>query len=229
MSQSLLSPEAEIARARSSGGLLGEAALSLYGAAGHVAAPVAGAFLKWRGRQGKEDVGRRGERFGITHRARPAGPLDLGACGERRRNAGGAAARRSAGGARRDHPADDRHGDSRGGRGPASAEAGDPSIRADRHAGRRSMRFLDHWRPGLVLFAESEFWPTILRALERRGVPLVVINARMSDRSFRAWRAFSPVARAILERVGAVPGADAGRRGAAPPARGRTRDGFAAT
>ncbi len=75
MSQSLLSPEAEIARPRNAGGLVGEAALSLYGAAGRVAAPVAGAFLKWRGRQGKEDVGRRGERFGITHRARPAGPL----------------------------------------------------------------------------------------------------------------------------------------------------------
>jgi 3-deoxy-D-manno-octulosonic-acid transferase len=61
--------------------------------------------------------------------------------------------------------------------------------------------FLDHWRPNLALFAESELWPNMLRALRRRSLPLAIISARMSERSFRAWRAFTPLARAVLGRA----------------------------
>jgi 3-deoxy-D-manno-octulosonic-acid transferase len=63
-------------------------------------------------------------------------------------------------------------------------------------------RFLDHWRPDLVIFAESELWPTMLAAVHRRSLPLAVVNARMSERSFRAWQAFTPLARAVLGRAG---------------------------
>jgi 3-deoxy-D-manno-octulosonic-acid transferase len=62
-------------------------------------------------------------------------------------------------------------------------------------------RFLDHWRPDLALFVESELWPTTLAALGRRGIPLAVVNARMSERSFRRWNAAAPLARSILGRV----------------------------
>ena len=62
-------------------------------------------------------------------------------------------------------------------------------------------RFLDHWRPGLALFAESELWPTTLKAVGRRRLPLVVVNARMSERSFRSWGAFPPLARAVVGRA----------------------------
>jgi 3-deoxy-D-manno-octulosonic-acid transferase len=62
-------------------------------------------------------------------------------------------------------------------------------------------RFLRHWRPDLALFAESELWPTTLSALAARALPLVVFNARMSERSFRGWRMFAPVARALMSRV----------------------------
>ena len=48
-------------------------------------------------------------------------------------------------------------------------------------------RFLDHWRPNLVLLAESELWPNMIDAVERRGVPIALVNARLSDRSFRRW------------------------------------------
>lgn len=61
-------------------------------------------------------------------------------------------------------------------------------------------RFLDHWRPDLVLFAESELWPTMLKEVGRRAKPLVLINARMSERSFRSWRAWPPFARAVMRR-----------------------------
>ncbi|MFN3076714.1 MAG: 3-deoxy-D-manno-octulosonic acid transferase [Alphaproteobacteria bacterium] len=49
-------------------------------------------------------------------------------------------------------------------------------------------RFLDHWRPGLVLLTESELWPNTLCEIARRTIPLVLINGRVSDRSFRRWQ-----------------------------------------
>lgn len=48
-------------------------------------------------------------------------------------------------------------------------------------------RFLDHWRPDLALWVESEFWPNLLRAIAARGVPLVLVNARISPRSYAGW------------------------------------------
>ena len=45
-------------------------------------------------------------------------------------------------------------------------------------------RFLDHWRPDAAAFVESELWPNLLAACQARRIPLVLLNARMSARSF---------------------------------------------
>jgi 3-deoxy-D-manno-octulosonic-acid transferase len=49
-------------------------------------------------------------------------------------------------------------------------------------------RFLDHWKPDIVLWVESEFWPNLLTAIHRRGIPLILINARVSPDSFSGWQ-----------------------------------------
>lgn len=49
-------------------------------------------------------------------------------------------------------------------------------------------RFLDHWRPDLVLWSESDLWPNMLAGLDRRGIPRALLNGRMSERSFDRWR-----------------------------------------
>ena len=49
-------------------------------------------------------------------------------------------------------------------------------------------RFLDHWRPDLALWVESEFWPNLLLETHRRGIPMALLNARMSAASFRGWQ-----------------------------------------
>lgn len=49
-------------------------------------------------------------------------------------------------------------------------------------------RFLDHWRPDVVLWTESEIWPNLLAAVRSRGIPAALVNARMSERSFARWR-----------------------------------------
>lgn len=62
-------------------------------------------------------------------------------------------------------------------------------------------RFLDHWQPHLALFAESELWPNMMVELETRLVPLILVNARLSPRSFRRWQRMPGLARALLGRV----------------------------
>jgi 3-deoxy-D-manno-octulosonic-acid transferase len=59
-------------------------------------------------------------------------------------------------------------------------------------------RFLDHWRPNLALWMESELWPNLVRETQRRGVPMALINGRMSKRSLRGWRHFSGLVRSLL-------------------------------
>lgn len=49
-------------------------------------------------------------------------------------------------------------------------------------------RFLDHWRPDVALWTESEIWPNLLAGVRTRGIPAALINARMSERSFARWR-----------------------------------------
>jgi len=61
-------------------------------------------------------------------------------------------------------------------------------------------RFLDHWQPDLALVAESEIWPNTIMALHERHTPLVLVNARMSDRSFRRWQKMPRVIGSLLER-----------------------------
>ncbi len=62
-------------------------------------------------------------------------------------------------------------------------------------------RFLDHWRPALVLLAESELWPNLLAEVARRRTPLALVNARMSARSFGRWRRAPWVIAALLDQV----------------------------
>jgi 3-deoxy-D-manno-octulosonic-acid transferase len=75
-------------------------------------------------------------------------------------------------------------------------------------------RFLDHWRPDLALWIESELWPNLVLETASRQVPMVLINARMSDRSFASWQRWPTVIRPLLRcfrRVLAQSEADAAR------------------
>ncbi len=62
-------------------------------------------------------------------------------------------------------------------------------------------RFLRHWRPALSIFVESEIWPATLARLSRAGIPRVVVNGRVSERSYRRWRRLGPIARGIFGRI----------------------------
>ena len=59
-------------------------------------------------------------------------------------------------------------------------------------------RFLDHWQPSLALFMESDLWPNMILAGATRRLPMVLINGRMSHRSFPRWRRISASIEALL-------------------------------
>jgi 3-deoxy-D-manno-octulosonic-acid transferase len=65
-------------------------------------------------------------------------------------------------------------------------------------------RFLSHWRPDAACFVESELWPNQLAACQAMGIPLMLVNARMSDRSFARWRYVPNLARRVLGGVALV-------------------------
>jgi 3-deoxy-D-manno-octulosonic-acid transferase len=58
--------------------------------------------------------------------------------------------------------------------------------------------FFDHWQPQLALLVESELWPNLILESRRRGVPLALINARMSARSQQRWRRLPQSAAELL-------------------------------
>jgi len=61
-------------------------------------------------------------------------------------------------------------------------------------------RFLDHWRPGLALFVESDLWPNLILSCAKRKVPMILINGRLSERSFSRWRRVPGAIAALLGR-----------------------------
>ncbi|TPE52091.1 3-deoxy-D-manno-octulosonic acid transferase [Amaricoccus solimangrovi] len=61
-------------------------------------------------------------------------------------------------------------------------------------------RFLDHWRPDVAVWTESELWPATLYATSARGAAMLLINARISHRSYRRWRLVRGLSRALLGR-----------------------------
>jgi 3-deoxy-D-manno-octulosonic-acid transferase len=162
-----------------------------------LAAPFAGSILNWRLKRGKEDPERMQERRGIAGLERPSGALvwihgasvgevlSILPVVEHIRGQGFnvlvtsgtvtaaqmAAQRMPAGTLHQYVPLDS----------PRFVQA-----------------FLDHWQPGLALIAESEFWPNLLIETASRNIPVVLVNGRLSPRSFSRWKRAKGTAGALL-------------------------------
>ncbi len=61
-------------------------------------------------------------------------------------------------------------------------------------------RFLNHWRPGLALFVESDLWPNLILETAKRRIPMILVNGRLSLRSFTRWRLVPGTIAALLAR-----------------------------
>jgi 3-deoxy-D-manno-octulosonic-acid transferase len=61
-------------------------------------------------------------------------------------------------------------------------------------------RFLDHWQPNLGLMVESDLWPNLMIEASDRGVPLILVNARLSKNSHRHWQRLPRTIANLLRR-----------------------------
>ena len=175
------------------------AALRIYRRLSAAAGPLTPALIKRRLKQGKEDPARVAERRGIAHQPRPAGPLvwihgasvgevlaaaalieRLRALGIRILLTSGTVT--SAAVVAKRFPPDIIH---------QYLPYDSPRFVA---------RFLDHWQPSLALFIESDLWPNLILAGAARRLPMVVINGRMSQRSFPRWQKLHGTISALLGR-----------------------------
>ncbi len=173
---------------------------SAYRAATAAATPLVRCYLRARSRRGKEDRQRIAERYGMTGVARPRGPLIW-------------AHAASVGEATSVLALIERILAHHAGLEVLLTTGTVASARllAERLPNRvrhqfvpvdlphAVERFLDHWRPDLAIWVESELWPNLVLATRRRGIPMLLLNGRLSARSFRRWRNMPGLIRPVLQ------------------------------
>jgi 3-deoxy-D-manno-octulosonic-acid transferase len=173
--------------------------LRLYRAASTLAVPVAPRLLAWRLKRGKESRERLRERYGNASLPRPPGPLIWihGA---------------SVGEMLAVVPLIERIRAHHFNVLVTSGTVTSAALAQQRlpegvlhqfiplDANRYVTRFLDHWQPDLSLFVESDLWPNLIMACADRGVPMILVNGRLSERSFTRWQRLPGAISALLER-----------------------------
>ncbi len=178
-------------------------ALSGYRMAGMAAYPFARPYLSYRAAKGKEDKQRRLERFGYSSAERPRGPLvwfHAASVGEtlaliplireiRKRDIHVLLTTGTV----------------------TSADISRTRLGNDVIHQYVPLdikicinRFLTYWAPDAAITAESEIWPVTMMELERRHIPQIRVNARISDRSFDRWKRYSDFAEALFSKLALV-------------------------
>ena len=59
-------------------------------------------------------------------------------------------------------------------------------------------KFLSHWKPDVIFLVDSEIWPNLIFLANRRGIPLGIINARITRKTYDRWKLFPKMARSIF-------------------------------
>ena len=170
-----------------------------YRVAARPLAPLAVVYLKWRRKRGKEDPRRYLERQGVTGTARPQAPLlwihaaSVGeatamlALIERLLQAGPMLEILvTTGTVTSAHLLESR----------LPARARHQFVPVDLPGW--IARFLDHWRPDMALWVESELWPNLILATHARGIPMALVNARLSASSYARWQKWRGLIRPVL-------------------------------
>jgi 3-deoxy-D-manno-octulosonic-acid transferase len=174
-------------------------ALRAYRRLSGAATPLVPLLLRYRLRQGREHAGRYCERRGETYLARPQGPLVWvhgASVGEilaviplvDRIRARGFSVLVTSGTVTSAEVAERRM--------PPGVIHQFVPLDAPRFV----TRFLDHWRPNLALLAESDLWPNLIMESTARGIPLILVNGRLSQRSYSRWCKAPRTMAAMLER-----------------------------
>ena len=62
-------------------------------------------------------------------------------------------------------------------------------------------KFLKYWKPNLVVFIESEIWPYMYKRLQIMNIPLILLNARLTKKTFERWLKIKFISKSIFEKI----------------------------
>ena len=61
--------------------------------------------------------------------------------------------------------------------------------------------FINHWKPKLAIFIDSEIWPNMFKNLNKKNIPLILLNARITKKSYSRWKFFPNFSKKIFEKI----------------------------
>ena len=64
-----------------------------------------------------------------------------------------------------------------------------------------SLRFIRYWQPKLAIFVDSEIWPNMFKNLEINQIPIIILNARITKKTFKKWQIFPKFANKIFGKI----------------------------
>jgi len=64
-----------------------------------------------------------------------------------------------------------------------------------------SYKFLNYWKPTIAIFIESEIWPSIFRVLNKKNIPLVLLNARITKKTFKKWISVKEFSNSVFQNI----------------------------
>ena len=62
-------------------------------------------------------------------------------------------------------------------------------------------RFLKHWKPNLAIFIDSEIWPNMFKKLEEKKIPLILLNARITKKTFLKWKILKNFSQEVFGKI----------------------------
>ncbi len=62
-------------------------------------------------------------------------------------------------------------------------------------------KFLSHWKPSLAFFIDSEIWPNMIKNLDEKKIPITLLNARITKKTFNRWRMLSFFSKQIFNKI----------------------------
>ena len=63
--------------------------------------------------------------------------------------------------------------------------------------------FLNYWKPSMAIFVESEIWPGMYKFINKRKIPLILLNARITKKTFNRWYFFKKYSLSIFKNISA--------------------------
>ncbi len=63
-----------------------------------------------------------------------------------------------------------------------------------------TQKFLNYWKPSIVIFIDSEIWPNMITNIKKKSIPLILLNARITKKSFKKWKMFSSSTKELFQK-----------------------------